>query len=575
MRKMSNNERFHQQSPEPMGSTIATLFGSSDRSLEADIEAEQAQTIKRLIISNVVIVYGVAMGAHITLNLFWVDPWIYKVLVFYLLHMIAGLILFWAARQRPGVSPFRRITGMAADYGFLGLMLSTQSIILMPLYTVIIWVTLGNGLRYGRPYLTIATGFALFTVIAIGAATYQDKTGLYVTVMVLLMVLAIPHYAVSLADGVETARKEAEAANIAKSRFLAQASHDLRQPIHAIGLFLMSLQQTGLRPTQQRIVDRIDRSLQGVARLFKSLLDLSTLDSGSVQVEPVPVSLADLLSDLVQQNAQLAQRHECDLRLVNVHYVILADRNLLMTMVQNLLSNAFKFASGRSVLIGCRKRGAKVSLQIWDQGDGIDDEHLPRLFEEFYQVKGRGDKDQQGVGLGLTIVSRMAKLMGLTIKVVSSPGNGSCFSIDGMQILPRTTISAVADDLIQPSSPISGMRILLVEDDADILAATTELINGWGCKTTAMVGVPTYLTEEYDLMIIDFDLGNGVTGADCLAAVRYLSGSNTPAIVLTAHDEAWVFEEINDPDALILKKPLRPSELRSAIGAARMKSGDY
>lgn len=569
---MSNNDRFHQLSPEPMESTIATSIRNQGRPLDADIQAEQAQTTNRLIVTNVVIIYGVAMGAHITPNLLWVDPWIYKVLVFYLLHLTAGLMLFWAARRWPGLSPFRRVAAMTADYGFLGLMLSTQPIILMPLYTVIIWITLGNGLRYGRSYLTIATGFALFTVIAIGAATYQDETGLYVTVMVLLMVLAIPHYAVSLVSGVETARKEADAANIAKSRFLAQASHDLRQPIHAIGLFLVSLQQTGLRPAQQQIVDRIDRSLQGVARLFRSLLDLSTLDSGSVQVNQVPIALVDLVSDLVQQNAQLAQTQKCELRVVNVHHVILADRNLLMTMLQNLLSNALKFASGRSVLIGCRKRGETVSLQVWDQGDGIEDVHISRLFEEFYQVKGRGDKDQQGVGLGLTIVSRMAKLMGLSVKVASSPGKGSCFSIDGMQILPRTAIAAAAHDVVIPSSPISGMRILLVEDDADILAATTELISGWGCKMTAMVGVPTYLVEEYDLVIIDFDLGNGVTGADCLAAARWLSGARTPAIILTAHDEAWVLEEINDPDVLILKKPLRPSELRSAIGAARMRS---
>ena len=461
---------------------------------------------------------------------------------------------------------------MIADYGFLGLTISTQPVVLMPLYTFIILVTLGNGLRYGHRYLTISKGLALFTVIAISVATYRDQVGIYVTAMVVLMVVAIPHFALSLVTGIAEARKDADTASIAKSRFLAQASHDLRQPVHAIGLFLVSLQQTGLLPDQQLIVDRIDRSLQGLGRLFKSLLDLSTLDSGSVQVNPVPISLADLLFDLVQQNAQLAQRQKCDLRLVNVQYVILADRNLLMTMVQNLLSNAFKFAPGRSVLIGCRKRGETLALQIWDQGDGIADVHIPRLFEEFYQVKGRGDKDQQGVGLGLTIVSRMAKLMGLTVKVASSPGKGSCFSIDSMQILPQTAIAAADDGLVMLSSPISGMRILLVEDDADILAATAELISGWGCKLTAMVGVPTYLVEEYDLVIMDFDLGNGVTGADCLAAVRWLSGSHTPAIVVTAHDEAWVYDEMDDPNVLILKKPLRPSELRSAIGAARIRS---
>lgn len=557
-----------------MGSTIATSFGNTDRPLEADIESEQGQTTKRLIMLNMVIVYCLAMGANVTPKLS-LDAWTQTVLVYYLLHMTAGLVLFWAARRRPGLSPFRRIAGMVADYGFLGLMISTQPIILMPLYTVMILVTLGNGLRFGRLYLIIAKCFALLTAITIGTVTYRDQTGIYVTATVVAMVLAIPHFALSLVSGIEAARKEADAANIAKSRFLAQASHDLRQPVHAIGLFLVSLQQTGLRPAQQLVVDRIDRSLQGVAQLFKSLLDLSTLDSGSVQVKPVPVALAGLLSDLVQQNIQLAQRHDCDLRIVNTKHVILADQNLLTTMAQNLLSNAFKFASGRPVLIGCRKKGATVSLQIWDQGGGIDSVNLPRLFEEFYQVKERGDKNQQGVGLGLTIVSRLAKLMDLTISVSSVPEKGSCFSINGIPILPSTAIEVEPNDIVLPSSPISGMRILLVEDNADILAATTELIDGWGCKTTAMVSVPTYLVDEYDLVIMDFDLGNGVTGADCLAAVRWLSGANTPAIVLTAHDEAWVFDEIDDPEVLILKKPLRPSELRSAIGAARLRSRAY
>jgi signal transduction histidine kinase len=555
-----------------MNSDTSHSFCTLAGTLTADSRLEQSQTTQRLIISHIIIGYALVMGAELS-PVPSLDAWAELMFLYYSLQTLVSLTLFWAARRWPGRNPLRRITGMVGDYGFLGLAITTNSIVMMPLYTIIIWVTLGNGLRYGRTYLFIATIFALLTVFAVSFVTYRVPTDVYVTIMVVMMVLAIPQYAASLMSDVEASRKEADEANIAKSRFLAQASHDLRQPIHAIGLFLNSLQQTGLRPAQQLIVDRIDRSLQGVARLFRSLLDLSTLDSGSVQVKPVPVALADLLSELVQQNSQLAQKDECDLRLVNVNYVILADRNLLMTMVQNLLSNAFKFASGRPILIGCRKRGATLSLQIWDQGDGIESVHLPRLFEEFYQVKGRGDKDQQGVGLGLTIVSRMAKLMGLSVQAASSPGKGSCFSIDGIQILPRTAITVTAQDAGVPSSPISDMRVLLVEDDIDILAATADLIDGWGCKTTAMEGVPTYLVDEHDLVIMDFDLGNGMTGADCLAAVRLLNGRDTPAIIVTAHDETWVAKEIADPDVLILKKPLRPSELRSAIGAARARRG--
>ena len=556
-----------------MNSDASNSFFSLAGTTTTDSKLEQSQTAQRLIISHIIIGYVLVMGLQLS-PVPSLDAWAELMVIYYSLQTLTSLTLFWAARRWPGRNPLRRIAGMVGDYGFLGLAITTNSIVMMPLYTIIIWVTLGNGLRYGRRYLFIATIFALLTVFTVSFATYRVPTDVYVTVMVLMMVLAIPQYAASLMSGVEASRQEADEANIAKSRFLAQASHDLRQPVHAISLFLASLQQTGLQPMQQTIVDRIDRSLQGVARLFRSLLDLSTLDSGSVKAEPTPVALGDLLAELVQQNAELARRYGCDLRVVHTSQIVFADRNLLMTMAQNLLSNAFKFASGRTVLIGCRRKGAMLALQVWDRGSGIDKSHLPRLFDEFYQVKGRGDKDQQGVGLGLTIVARMAKLMNLVVEVDSTPGRGSCFSINGMQILPPTAIVPARTRLISSSSPVGGMRILLVEDDLDVLAATAELIDGWGCKTTAIAGVPTHLVEDYDLVIVDFDLGNGTTGADCLETVRRLSGTRIPAIVITAHDENWVTAEINDPAAAILKKPVRPAELRSAIGSARLQARD-
>jgi signal transduction histidine kinase/CheY-like chemotaxis protein len=552
-----------------MKAAVGPSFDGVARFHANSMALEQTQTTKRLIISNIVIIYMVVMGVDISPSI-TLEPWVDRVLIYYALHITAGLILFWAARRQSHPSPARRIAGMIADYGFLGLAISCQPIILMPLYTVIIWVTLGNGLRFGRPYLFIATAFAVFTVVAVAVVTFEDEVAIYVSSMVIMAVLAVPQYAASLLSGVEAARAEADAANIAKSRFLAQASHDLRQPIHAISLFLASLQQTGLQPAQQLIVDRIDRSLQGVARLFRSLLDLSTLDSGSVQVRIVPVPLADMLSELVQQNMQLAEQQQCTITLVNVDHIVRADRNLLMTMVQNLLSNALKFAAGRKVLIGCRKQGATLSLQLWDQGPGIEEAHLSRIFEEFYQVKGLGDKDQQGVGLGLTIVARMAGLMGLAVQARSAPGKGSCFAVTGLHILPAAGLPLPSPGGTAPTSPISGMRILLVEDDPDILAATTELISKWGCMVTAMTSIPASLEHDYDLIIVDFDLGNGVTGSDCLKAVRELKGSDLPAIILTAHEESRVLQEIRLPNMLILKKPLRPAELRSAIGAARI-----
>lgn len=552
-----------------MNADAASSFASGHIPTLAPNALEQAQTTKRLIISLIIIGYAIIMGTKFS-SPFSVASWAETMVFYWAIQTIFTLGLFFLARWKPAPNPARRIVGMLADYGFLGLAIHSNPEIMMPLYTVIIWVTLGNGLRYGRTYLLVATVLALVTIFTVGIATYDDARGIYVTAMVISMVLAIPQYAVSLTSGVETARRDADAANIAKSRFLAQASHDLRQPIHAISLFLASLQRTGLRPAQQDIVDRIDRSLQGVARLFKSLLDLSTLDSGSVKVVPVAIPIGNMVAELVQQNTELARKHECSLRAVYSSQIVWADRSLLTTMVQNLLSNAFKFAPGKTVLIGCRRTGSTVSIQVLDQGAGITKAQLPKLFDEFYQVKGRGDKDQQGVGLGLTIVSRMAKLMSLVIEVTSAPGKGSNFSISGLTVAPASAQLPIRHDIGVEVSPISGLRILLVEDDLDVLAATSDLIDGWGCHTTAISAIPPQFSGHFDLIIFDFDLGNGTTGADCLDPMRWPNGAMPPGIVVTAHDENWVSREINDPNVVILKKPLQPAELRSAIGAARL-----
>jgi CheY-like chemotaxis protein len=386
--------------------------------------------------------------------------------------------------------------------------------------------------------------------------------------MVLLSVVAIPLYAFTLLTSVEHARAEAEAANLAKSRFLAQASHDLRQPLHAISLFIFSLQQTGLNAVQQNVTDRIDRSLQGVARLFRSLLDLSTLDSGAIEPKIEPVALGELLTDIVQQNSHLAEWSGTELRLVDTRKIVLTDRTLLTTMVQNLLSNALKFAAGSTVLVGCRQQGSLIAVQIWDRGDGVPEDHLPHLFDEFYQVKKSGDPDRQGVGLGLAIVARMAKLLGLQARVASRPGAGSCFTIADLPVMQARYTPAIQPAAGLDRSPLNGLRIALVEDDADILAATKELLDAWDCRTTASTSVPD-TAADFDLIITDYDLGGGLTGADCINIIRARCGWPVPAIIVTGHDENRIGREVDDPQISILKKPLRPAELRSAIGAAR------
>ena len=545
------------------------LFTSQPQRLTNEEQSELGQTKVRMVMLAVIATYITIIGSSVPSPNF-LAPWAKIILIYYAFYTPAALALVWWVQKAPGHFPIRRMTAMTLDYVSLGFSIVVQPMAMMPLHTVILWITVGNGLRFGRTYLWIATGYAVVTISIVCALIPSSDNSPYMLAMLLLSAIAIPQYASSLLERIEQARREADEANFAKSRFLAQASHDLRQPLHAISLFTTSLQETGLNKPQRQIVERIDRALQSVARLFRSLLDLSTLDSGAMAPKPEPVALDELFQEIVQQNVQLAEWGNSELRMVNTRHVVLTDRILLLTMIQNLVSNALKFSAGRGVILGCRPRGSTISIEVWDQGYGIDEEHFPFLFDEFFQIKQRGDRDRQGVGLGLSIVARMAALLDLKIEVASRVGKGSRFSISGLPVYshPLPPLASLSPTLDR--SPLRGWSILLVEDDVDVLEATAGLLSSWGCRVVAVTAIPEAI-EACDMIITDFDLGGGATGGDCIKIVRAALGSAIPAIVITGHDENRISTEIDDNDILILKKPLRPAELRSTISSVRAK----
>ena len=548
---------------------LAHFFQLNPPAMANEGEAELGQAKVRIAILICICLYIAVLGADLRPSLS-MAPWAQTILLYYLFYTPLAVLLFLWVQNQPGHYPGRRIASMFLDYGSLGYSIVVAPMQMLPLHTIILWVTMGHGLRFGKRYLWIATGFALVTVATVCSFVPQSENSPFMLTMLLLSVCAIPHYASSLLKRVEHAREEAEAANLAKSRFLAQASHDLRQPLHAINLFLVSLQQTGLKAAQKTIVDRIDRSLQGVANLFRSLLDVSTLDSGAISPKLEPVALGQLLQDIVDQNRQLAEWSATDLRLVNTSKVVLSDHTLLTTMVQNLVSNAMKFATGSAILVGCRVKGGFVSIEIFDQGEGIAPEHLPHLFDEFFQIRKSGDPDRQGVGLGLSIVSRMAQLLNLEVRSMSDEGKGSRFTIANLPIIEACMNEAVRVKTKVIAKPLTGFSVLLVEDDLDILAATKELLESWGCVVVASAKIPD-TCADIELIITDFDLGGGQNGADCIARVRDLCGWGVPAIVITGHDESRIAQAIGNSSIPVLKKPLRPAEMRSAISAARAR----
>lgn len=549
---------------------LRLFFTKVDSADVDEIDAELAQCKVRFAIFIIVVSY-ITISSMVISPVNAIEPWARAVLIYYCFHSIISLGIYALVRIFPGHYPARRALSMVNDYAALGYSIIAGCTVMLPVYAIIVWITVGNGMRFGRTYLYTSSILAQITIAVIFLLTPHLRADPTLALTLSITALIVPVYASVLLRRIELAKQAAEAASTAKSRFLAQASHDLRQPLHAINLFLFSLQQTGLNSTQATIADRIDRSLQGVGSLFRSLLDISTLDSGSIQPHIEPVPLGELLSEIVQQNAQLAKWSGTELRVVKTRYMVLADRALLATMIQNLISNALKFAEGRSVLVGCRLRGKTVSIQIWDSGDGIAAKHLSSIFDEFFQVKKSSDPDRQGVGLGLSIVARMAELMNLTIEADSRPGAGSVFTIGALPLLDGAKRPVEIPSRFMASAPIAGMEIILVEDDPDVLAATKEMLDAWGCKVSAFTAIPKKI-DEFDLIITDYDLGEGKTGADCIAVIRQANRWPIPAIIITGHDEGRITREVDDLDISVLKKPARPAELRSAIGAARSLS---
>ncbi|RWJ04869.1 MAG: hybrid sensor histidine kinase/response regulator [Mesorhizobium sp.] len=540
---------------------IGRLTQQLTGSLSDEYDAERGQATTRVIIVPLAVAYiataFLAGDGGLTYNLS-------AMLIYWSVYFpISWLLLYWI-RKRPGYNLRRRIFAMANDYLAMTFGLAVGGAYTLPVYGLVLWVTVGNGLRFGPNYLMAATSCALASLGVAWAFNEYWRANPFVVLTLAMTAVLVPAYIFGLLNRLQTAYNMALEANLAKSRFLAQASHDLRQPIHSISLFTACLRDEGLNREQRSMVENIDRALQSVSRLFRSLLDISSLDSGKFLVQPETISLRDLFKELERQNAQAAQWANVDLRMVPSERYIRADRTLLTTMVQNIISNALKYARNGPVLVGCRRRRDGLAIAVYDKGKGIAEEHLPRVFEEFYRVRQRGDRDVDGVGLGLPIVRRLADLMGLAVSIQSRKGHGTGVVIEGLEDLPAPAVGHARPAPPRASTMLTGTRVLLVEDDEAALLATKSLLQKWGCSVQAETAVPR-TGCDCDILVTDFDLGEKTTGKDCIERVRALSGREMPAIVMTGHDEARVRAELGDESVPILTKPVRPAELRSLL----------
>ena len=546
-----------------MADTRTTWLGRSRQpsgSAEYLAETEIQQTSIRLMLGSVAAAYIWLMAGIGAMEQPVLRPVVMDMIQFF---GLAALIFCWA-RLRPGVNHGRRALSMAVDYGSTTVLIGVAGPSMTPVFVVLLWITVGYGIRYGRAYLLFGTALALASLLCIGIFSPYWREQPYFLLTNALMVLLVPGYAHSLTSALRRAHAEAQRADLAKSRFLAQASHDLRQPIHAISLFTTCLKESGLNPDQSDMVENIDRALTGVSGLFKSLLDVSTLDSGRIVPRPQDFPLGPLLRDIAVQHGEAARRARVRLTVVDTSLCIQSDSTILAAMLGNLVSNAVKYAPGRAAVIGCRRRGGQVSILICDSGPGIAEADQARVFDEFYRSP-RHRHTREGIGLGLPIVSRMARLLGLRVVLRSVPGRGTGIEIAGLDL--SSVALPVAGERPVPMTALAGMRVLLIEDHDEVRAATRRMLEGWGCVIEDDASAHA-AARDCDLILADQDLEDG-TGGEAIERIRATLGRQVPAIIMSGHDAAQIAEQLQDKSLPILSKPVHPARLRAAMMAQK------
>ncbi len=381
-----------------------------------------------------------------------------------------------------------------------------------------------------------------------------------------------------LIEGLRSEKDKAEAADRAKSVFLAAASHDLRQPIHALGLFLTALrsmsQSRSVRTADlAEICRRMQASLDGLGQLLNMLLDVSRLDANAVQVERSPTSAQRLLEDLDQDFHQLAAEKGLRLHVCSSRLWVHTDPTVLRRILVNLLSNAVRYTSRGRVLIGCRLRGPEVEFQVWDSGIGIPPEQREAIFEEFFQIgqTPAARHESHGLGLGLSIVKRSALLLHAPLGLRSTPGRGSMFSIRVPRCEPPAHAPAPAP---QASFPQSSARlgVLVIDDDEQVLAAMRSVLGVWGhrvfCAISPDEAVVMAITHAHDidLLISDHRLGGNVTAVDAIRAVHACLPRSVPTYILTGDTSPQRILEASQLGFPLLHKPIDALALRSILG---------
>jgi PAS domain S-box-containing protein len=365
------------------------------------------------------------------------------------------------------------------------------------------------------------------------------------------------------------ARERAERANQAKSKFLAAASHDLRQPLQTLGMLNGTLRRVVREPRAVEALEHQSQAVGAMTRLLNSLLDVSKLESGAIRPEITDFRVAALFDELRREFAGLAADKGIELRIEDCADCVHSDPSLVGQILKNLVDNAIKYTREGWVLLRCLHDATFVRIEVLDTGSGIPREQVAHIFEEFYQVGISPNTTRDGYGLGLSIVDRLVRLLGAELDVQSEVGKGSRFAL-ALPAGGAPDLEPMGAHDEKGETRAARQSVLLVEDDAAVCQATDMLLRAEGYQVavagTLAEALAIARTQRPDVVVTDYHLGSGETGLQVIAGLRDVAGHRVPAIVITGDTSSAMKELGRDPTLRLVSKPVHPDEFLAIVG---------
>jgi len=503
------------------------------------------------------------------------------------------LFRYWRIRNKK-TDPYKEATKQVWDFIFIGIVWGSMSL----LYTeadstaVMVAITaLSTGLAAAAlamqsPCLPVFLAYAYTSLPALALSMFLLGGQVYIAMGIagILYLITLTVFAynleltvknsielrfenIELIDQLQDAITETEEANRAKSVFLASASHDLRQPLHAMGLFIETLNGTKLDAYQQSVVKHVESASEATREMLNTLLDFSKLDAGVIEPKPRAFRVQTLFNKMEKELGATADNKNLIYRTRDTKAAAYADMSLVELILRNLITNAIRYTETGGLLIACRQReNQTLVIEVWDTGIGIPKEEQKNIFREFHQL-GNPERDRQkGFGLGLAIAKGLSDTMELKLTLHSKPESGTVFRL----YLPEAEISVVEDiPSNQSPSRFDGKQVLIIDDDESVRLGMREVLLSWGCDCLIAESADEALAitngKAPDLLIVDYRLREEKTGRDAIELLRSKLDENLPAIIITGDTAADRLREAQASDALLLHKPVASSELQRTM----------